>query len=47
MSRRDDNNRAVKNAKKFATETVGEFKSKPILIIACVVVVFIVFSFIF
>lgn len=38
MARHDDENRATRNAKKFAGDTVKEFKSKPILIIVIVIV---------
>ncbi|WP_180099829.1 hypothetical protein [Acinetobacter sp. YH12153] len=38
MARYDeDEHRATRNAKKFAGDTVKEFKAKPILIIVCAV----------
>lgn len=38
MARYDeDENRAARNAKKFAGDTVKEFKAKPILIIVCAI----------
>jgi hypothetical protein len=47
VAKRDDDNRAVRNAKKFAGDTINEFKAKPLLIVACIVVVLIVLRFIF
>ncbi len=48
MARRyDDDNRATRNAKKFAGDTVKEFKGKPILIIVCLVFVLFVLKAIF
>lgn len=47
MARKDDDHRAVKNAKKFAGDAISEFKAKPLLIVACLVVLYIVLSFIF
>ena len=42
-----DENRATRNAKKFAGDTVKEFKAKPILIIVCVAFLLFVFKALF
>lgn len=48
MARYDeDKNRATRNAKKFAGDTVKEFKSKPVLIIVCVVALLFIFKALF
>lgn len=47
MAQHDDDNRAVKNAKKFTGDAIKEFKSKPLLIVGGIIVLLIVLKFIF
>lgn len=43
----EDGNRATRNAKKFAGDTVKEFKAKPILLIVSALILLFVLKMIF
>lgn len=47
MARKNQDNRATRNAKKFAGDTINEFKAKPFLIVACVVFLLVVLKILF